>query len=44
MMQPSFDMQVRMAELLNVNPRQLINGGNIKIKIMKDILSYESDI
>ena len=27
-MQPSLDMLVRIAELLNVNPRQLINGGN----------------
>lgn len=26
--QPSLDMLVRIAELLNVNPRQLINGGN----------------
>lgn len=27
-MQPSLDMLVRIAELLNVDPRQLINGGN----------------
>ena len=27
-MQPSLDMLVRIAELLNVNPPQLINGGN----------------
>lgn len=27
-MQPSLDMLVRIAELLNVAPRQLINGGN----------------
>ena len=27
-MQPSLDMLVRIAEFLNVNPRQLINGGN----------------
>lgn len=28
-MQPSLDMLVRIAELLKVDPRQLINGGNI---------------
>lgn len=27
-MQPSLDMLVRIAELLNVDPRQLINGGD----------------
>lgn len=27
-MQPSLDMLVKIAELLNVDPRQLINGGN----------------
>ena len=27
-MQPSLDMLVRIAKLLNVDPRQLINGGN----------------
>lgn len=27
-MQPSLDTLVRIAELLNVDPRQLINGGN----------------
>lgn len=27
-MQPSLDMLVKIATLLNVNPRQLINGGN----------------
>ncbi|MBF1084486.1 MAG: helix-turn-helix transcriptional regulator [Solobacterium sp.] len=27
-MHPSLDMLVRIAELLNVDPRQLINGGN----------------
>lgn len=27
-MQPSLDMLVRIAELLKVDPRQLINGGN----------------
>ena len=27
-MQPSLDMLVRIAELLNVDPRQLINSGN----------------
>ncbi|RRD79893.1 XRE family transcriptional regulator [Alloprevotella sp. OH1205_COT-284] len=27
-MQPSLDMLVRIAELLNIDPRQLINGGN----------------
>ena len=27
-MQPSLDILVRIAELLNVDPRQLINGGN----------------
>lgn len=27
-MQPSLDMLVRIAELLNVDPCQLINGGN----------------
>ena len=29
-MQPSLDMLVKIAALLNVNPRQLINGGNNK--------------
>jgi len=28
-MQPSLDMLVRIAELLKIDPRQLINGGNI---------------
>jgi len=28
-MQPSLDILVKMAELLKVDPRQLINGGNI---------------
>ena len=27
-MQPSLDMLVKIASLLNVDPRQLINGGN----------------
>lgn len=27
-MQPSLDMLVKIAELLNVDPRHLINGGN----------------
>ena len=27
-MQPSLDMLVKIAKLLNVDPRQLINGGN----------------
>ncbi len=27
-MQPSLDMLVKIAELLNVDPRQLINGSN----------------
>ena len=27
-MQPSLDMLVKIAALLNVDPRQLINGGN----------------
>lgn len=27
-MRSSLDMLVKIAELLNVNPRQLINGGN----------------
>ncbi|WP_449028872.1 helix-turn-helix transcriptional regulator [Prevotella jejuni] len=26
--QPSLDMLIRIAELLNIAPRQLINGGN----------------
>ena len=29
-MQPSLDMLVKIASLLNVDPRQLINGGNNK--------------
>lgn len=29
-MQPSLDMFVKIAGLLNVDPRQLINGGNNK--------------
>ena len=29
-MQPSLDMLVKIAGLLNVDPRQLINGGNNK--------------
>ena len=27
-MQPSLDMLMKIAELLNIDPRQLINGGN----------------
>ncbi len=29
-MQPSLDMLVRIAELLKIDPRQLINGGNMQ--------------
>ncbi len=29
-MQPSLDMLVRISELLKIDPRQLINGGNMQ--------------